>query len=204
MIYSLTGKISMIDENTIVVDTGVMAFEVVCSAFTAYALTGKQEPQTILTYLQVREDAMCLFGFKDTKEKKIFNDLLLVSGVGPKMAITVLSGLSIEDLVKAIVTSDIKTLSGIKGLGKKTAERIVLELNSKLGGSDSLENLLSNEAAISTTTKVAMKKEVEEAYEVLVGTGLAKNDAIELAKNNYKDGMTSEELVVACFKNMHK
>ena len=204
MIYSLTGKISMIDENTIVVDTGVMAFEVVCSAFTAYALTGKQEPQTILTYLQVREDAMCLFGFKDAKEKKIFNDLLLVSGVGPKMAITVLSGLSIEDLVKAIVTSDIKTLSGIKGLGKKTAERIVLELNSKLGGSDSLENLLSNEAAVSTTTKVAMKKEVEEAYEVLVGTGLAKNDAIELAKNNYKDGMTSEELVVACFKNMHK
>ena len=204
MIYSLTGKISMIDENTIVVDTGVMAFEVVCSAFTAYALTGKQEPQTILTYLQVREDAMCLFGFKDAKEKKIFNDLLLVSGVGPKMAITVLSGLSIEDLVKAIVTSDIKTLSGIKGLGKKTAERIVLELNSKLGGSDSLENLLSNEAAVSTTIKVAMKKEVEEAYEVLVGTGLAKNDAIELAKNNYKDGMTSEELVVACFKNMHK
>ena len=204
MIYSLTGKISMIDENTIVVDTGVMAFEVVCSAFTAYALTGKQEPQTILTYLQVREDAMCLFGFKDAKEKKIFTVLLLVSGVGPKMAITVLSGLSIEDLVKAIVTSDIKTLSGIKGLGKKTAERIVLELNSKLGGSDSLENLLSNEAAVSTTTKVAMKKEVEEAYEVLVGTGLAKNDAIELAKNNYKDGMTSEELVVACFKNMHK
>ena len=147
---------------------------------------------------------MCLFGFKDAKEKKIFNDLLLVSGVGPKMAITVLSGLSIEDLVKAIVTSDIKTLSGIKGLGKKTAERIVLELNSKLGGSDSLENLLSNEAAVSTTTQVAMKKEVEEAYEVLVGTGLAKNDAIELAKNNYKDGMTSEELVVACFKNMHK
>lgn len=203
MIYSLTGKISMIDENTIVVDTGTMAFEVVCSAFTAYALAGKEAPQTILTYLQVREDAMCLFGFKDAKEKKIFNDLLLVSGVGPKMAITVLSGLSIEELVKAIVTSDIKTLSGIKGLGKKTAERIVLELNSKLGGTDSLDNLLSNEV-VSTTSKVALKKEVEEAYEVLVGTGLAKNDAIEIAKNNYKEGMTSEELVVACFKNMHK
>ena len=203
MIYSLTGKISMIDENMIVVDTGTMAFEVVCSAFTAYALTGKQEPQTVLTYLQVREDAMCLFGFSSQKEKKIFNDLLLVSGVGPKMAITVLSGLSIDDLIRAIVTSDIKTLSSIKGLGKKTAERIVLELNSKLGGCDSLESLLSNEANVSGT-KVALRKEVEEAYEVLISTGLSKNDAIELAKNNFVDGMTSEQLVVACFKNMHK
>ena len=202
MIYSLTGKISMIDENTIVVDTGVMAFEVTCSAYTSYALTGRAEAQTILTYLQVREDAMCLFGFKDAKEKKIFNDLLLVSGVGPKMAVTVLSGLPIDDLIKAIVNSDIKTLSSIKGLGKKTAERIVLELNSKLGGNDSLENLISNDAVGSQ--KTAMRKEVEEAYEVLVSTGLQKTQAIEIAKNNYVEGMTSEQLVVACFKNMHK
>ena len=203
MIYSLTGKISMIDDSTLVVDTGVMAFEVTCSAYTCYALSGKQEQQTILTYLQVREDAMCLFGFKDAKEKKIFNDLLLVSGVGPKMAITVLSGLPIDDLIRAIVTSDIKTLSSIKGLGKKTAERIVLELNSKLGGNDSLENLLSNEAN-ANQSKVAMRKEVEEAYEVLIATGIQKNQAVELAKNNYVEGMTGEELVIACFKNMHK
>ncbi len=203
MIYSLTGKVSMIDENTIVVDTGSMAFEVICSAFTAYAVTGKQEPQTILTYLQVREDAMCLFGFSSEKEKRIFNDLLLVSGVGPKMAITVLSGLSTDDLIRAITSSDIKTLSSIKGLGKKTAERIVLELNAKLGGSSSLESLLSNEANLQGT-KVALKKEVEEAYEVLISTGITKTDAIELAKNNYTEGMTSEQLVVACFKNMHK
>jgi len=202
MIYSLTGKISMIDENTLVVDTGTMAFEVVCSAYTAYALNGKSEPQTILTYLQVREDAMCLYGFKDVKEKKIFNDLLLVSGVGPKMAITVLSGLPIDEIIKAIVTSDIKTLSSIKGLGKKAAERVVLELNSKLGAGDSLENLISNQDA--SSAKIAIKKEIEEAYEVLVATGLQKNQAIELAKNNYVDGMTSEELVVACFKNNHK
>lgn len=203
MIYSLTGKISMIDDSTLVVDTGVMAFEVTCSAYTCYALSGKQEQQTLLTYLQVREDAMCLFGFKDVKEKKIFNDLLLVSGVGPKMAITVLSGIPIDDLIRAIVTSDIKTLSSIKGLGKKTAERIVLELNSKLGGNDSLENLLSNEAN-ANQSKVAMRKEVEEAYEVLVATGIQKNQAVELAKNNYVEGMTGEELVIACFKNMHK
>ena len=201
MIYSLTGKISRLDENTIVVDTGVMAFEVVCSAYTSFALAGRQEPQTILTYLQVREDAMCLFGFKDAKEKKFFNDLLLVSGVGPKMAITVLSGLPIDDLVKAIVTSDVKTLSSIKGLGKKTAERIVLELNSKLGGSDSLENLITNDAP---AQKIGMEKEIEETYEFLQGMGYQKNQALELAKNNYVPGITSEELIVKCFKNIGK
>lgn len=203
MIYSLTGKISMINDNTLVVDTGTVAFEVCCSAYTCFSLSGREEQQTILTYLQVREDAMCLFGFKDMKEKKIFNDLLLVSGVGPKMAITILSGLPIDDLIRAIMTSDIKTLSSIKGLGKKTAERVVLELNSKLGGSDSLESMLSNDNGLSQT-KVAMRKEVEEAFEVLVGTGIQKSQAIELAKNNFVEGMTSEELVVACFKNMHK
>lgn len=203
MIYSLTGKITMTDENTLVVDTGVMAFELTCSSYTCYKMSGKNEQQTILTYLQVREDAMCLYGFCDQKEKKIFNDLLLVSGVGPKMAITILSGLPIDDLIKSIISSDIKTLSSIKGLGKKTAERIVLELNNKLGGCDSLENMLSNEANLNQT-KVALKKEVEEASEVLISTGIQKTQAIELAKNNYVDGMTSEELVVVCFKNMHK
>lgn len=200
MIYSLTGKVSMIDENAIVVDTGSVAFEVCCSTFSAIALSGKQEPQTILTYLQVREDAMCLFGFSGQKEKKLFNDLLLVSGVGPKMAITVLSGLPIDDILRAILSSDVKTLSSIKGLGKKTAERIVLELNGKLGGEAALESLISNNNAVSTK----LIKEIDEAYEVLVGTGMQKTEAMELAKNNYQAGMTSEELVLACFKNARK
>lgn len=202
MIYSLTGKVTLADENTIVVDTGVVAFEVCCSSFTAYELSAKQESQTILTYMQVREDAICLYGFLNQKEKKLFNDLLLVSGVGPKMAIAILSGLPIDDIVKAIITSDVKTLSKIKGLGKKTTERIVLELNSKLGGESSLENLISNEPQSQSHTK--LKKEIEEAYDVLVASGMLKNEALELAKNNYLDGMTSEELVVLCFKNARK
>lgn len=198
MIYSLTGKVSMIDENTIVVNTGSVAFEVICSSYTAYALVNKSEEQTILTYLQVREDAMCLYGFKDKKEKMLFNDLLLVSGVGPKMAISVLSGLPADDIIRAIINSDVKTLSSIKGLGKKTTERIVLELNNKLGGADSLENLISadgNQVSI-------LVKEIDEAVQVLVSTGISKTKAVEIAKENYISGMTSEDLVVKCFRNL--
>lgn len=203
MIYSLTGKISMIDENTIVVDTGTIAFEVICSSYTAYKLSGKTEPQTILTYLQVRDDGMSLFGFIDKKEKLLFNDLLLVSGVGPKMAITILSGLPIDEIITAIISSDVKLLSSIKGLGKKTTERIVLELNGKLGGETPLESLISNNDSISVGTP-ALNKEMEEAYDVLVNMGVQKANATESVKNNYKDGMTSEALVVECLKNLHK
>ncbi|MBR3885494.1 MAG: Holliday junction branch migration protein RuvA [Clostridia bacterium] len=202
MIYSLTGKISMIDENTIVVDTGSVAFELVCSSYTAYKLSEKQEPQTVLTHLQVREDGMSLFGFLDKKEKMLFSDLILVSGVGPKMAVTILSGLPIDEIIKAIISGDVKLLSSIKGLGKKTSERIVLELNGKLGGESSLESLISSDS-ISVGTP-ALNKEMEEAYDVLVGMGVQKNTATESVKNNYKAGMTSESLVLECLKNLHK
>ena len=201
MIYSLTGKISMIDENTVVVDTGTVAFEVTCSTFTAYDYSVSKEKQTILTYLQVREDAMCLYGFKDKKEKFMFNELLLVSGVGPKMAITILSGLRADELVSAITSSDVKTLQSIKGLGKKTAERIVLELGGKLGGIDGLQNLISNDITLGGINPVSAKA-IEETVEVLSSMGINKTQALEIAKANYKDGMTSEQLVVLCFKNL--
>ncbi len=199
MIYSLTGKISMLDENTAIVDTGAVAYEVTCSSYTTYALCQSAETQTIYTYLQVKEDAMCLFGFKDKKEKLIFNHLLLVSGVGPKMAITILSGLPLDELIRAIANSDIKTLSSIKGLGKKTAERVILELNGKLGGTSSLEDLISIDA---TKSNVSLIKEMQEAVEVLVSTGISKVSATEIVKQQYTSGMTSEQLVVACFKNL--
>ena len=203
MIYSLTGKISRIDDNTLVVDTGSMAFEVVCSTYTVFELSADQETKTILTYLQVREDAMCLYGFKDKREKQMFNELILVSGVGPKMAVTILSGLPVDHLIKAITTSDIKRLTSIKGLGKKTAERIVLELGNKFGVESGLESLLAGEISVPTqVVSSSLKKEIEEAVDVLVSTGLQKSQAIEIAKKNYVDGMTSEQLVVNCFRNL--
>lgn len=200
MIYSLTGKITMADENTLIVDTGAVAYEVTCSSYTVFSMCGSSEPQTLLTYLQVKEDGLCLFGFKDKREKCLFMDLLLVSGVGPKMAITVLSGLPLDEIVKAVINSDVKTLSSIKGLGKKTTERIVLELNGKLGGDNSLENLISTENITSASGK--LKREIDEAAEALVSTGLSKNEAVRIAKENYEDGMSSEALLLKCFKNL--
>lgn len=198
MIYSLKGKIEKIDENTIVVDTGEVCFEVTCSSYTAEELSKSASPQTVLTYLQVREDALCLFGFRDSMEKYIFGKLILVSGVGPKMAISILSGMPLDDLISAITSSDTKALTSIKGLGKKTAERIALELCSAL----EVTAGITSDSKPAAVTSAALPVEVEEAAEVLFSTGIQKNQALILAKENYKQGMTSEELVVACFKNL--
>ena len=203
MIYSLTGKVSVIDENTVIVDTGSMAFEVFCSTYAVYSFSQKFENQTILTYLQVREDAMCLFGFKDKTEKSLFNELSQISGIGPKKAISILSGLPVHDIIKAITTQDVKMLSSIKGLGKKTAEIIVVKLSSKLGGIDGIEGILSDEKTLPLMGFAKNSEVIDETVEVLVSTGIQKTHAIQIAKNNYKDGMTSEELVLKCFKNLN-
>lgn len=206
MIYSLKGKISVIDENTVVVDTGSVSFEVICSTHTAYEFSQSKEVQTILTYMQVREDAMTLFGFKNQQEKSLFNELSQISGIGPKKAISVLSGLKLEELVKAITTQDVKMLSTIKGLGKKTAELIILKLSGKLGGIEGIEGLLSSSADANSNliTMIEAKnaKAIDETIEVLVSTGVSKANALEMAKKHYVSGMTSEELVFLCFKNM--
>lgn len=201
MIYSLTGKVSMIDENTIVVDTGAVSFEVICSSYTAFSFSQNQDVQTVLTYLQVREDAMTLYGFKDKREKFLFMQLTQVSGIGPKMAISILSGLPIDEIVKAIANSDVKLLSSIKGLGKKTAERVILELSKQLGGEGGLENLISTDGGTVLVSN-SVPKEIEETVDVLVSTGVQKSQAIEMAKKNYETGMTSEQLVLKCFKNL--
>ena len=101
-----------------------------------------------------------------------------------------------------IISGDVKLLSSIKGLGKKTTERIVLELNNKLGGETALESLISSNE-INTGTP-ALNKEMEEAYDVLTNMGVQKATATESVKNNYTAGMTSEQLVLECLKNLHK
>ena len=132
MIGFLKGKIAKLSDDTaLVVTTSGVGFEVIVSGAARDSLSGKTEGE-LYTYLQVREDGMSLFGFVSLEEKNMFLQLITVSGVGPKMGIAVLSGMNMNDLAAAIATSDVKRLSSVKGLGKKTAERIILELREKV------------------------------------------------------------------------
>ena len=132
MIGFVKGKIrSLTPECALIETAGGIGFEVVCSYSAFSALSGKKEGE-LYTYLQVSENGTALYGFSSTEEKNMFLKLITVSGVGPKMGITVLSGMNVGELAAAIATSDVKRLSQIKGLGKKTAERIILELREKV------------------------------------------------------------------------
>ena len=135
MIGYLKGKILSLSQDTALIETGGVGYEVLCSASAMYGLTGKDEGE-VYTYLQVREDGISLFGFSSPAEKNMFLKLVSVSGVGPKMGIAVLSGMDINSLAVAIASSDVKKLSTVKGLGKKTAERIILELREKVTASE--------------------------------------------------------------------
>ena len=188
MIYSVTGKPKMIDENTLSISNGMMAFEVTASSNTVYNLSNKNEPITLLTYLYVREDEMRLFGFENSQEKSLFLHLISVSGVGPKVAMSILSGMNFQTLANAISSGNVKLLSSIKGLGKKTAERIILELRDKLG----IEGEMSNS---SVSIAMNINSQMTDAIETLVLLGVNKQDATNAVKSVYTEGMSAEEIV---------
>jgi Holliday junction DNA helicase RuvA len=132
MIAHLRGVILSKSPNQIVVECAGVGYEVAISVATFSALPEAGKAAALHIYTNVREDQIALFGFAELPEKRLFEKLLTITGIGPKLAITVLSGISAERLVAAIRGGDHATLTRIPGIGKKTAERVVLELKDKL------------------------------------------------------------------------
>lgn len=188
MIYSVTGKPKMIDENTLSISNGMVAFEVSASTNTVYNTANKNDSVTLLTYLYVREDEMRLFGFENAQEKSLFLHLISVSGVGPKVAMSILSGMTASNLANAISTGNVKLLASIKGLGKKTAERIILELRDKLG----VEGEITSSSA---SIMAGITPNMTDAIETLVLLGVNKQDATNTVKAVATDNMSAEQIV---------
>ena len=132
MIAHLRGRLIAKNPNQAIVDCGGVGYDVTISVATFSELPSEGAEASLHIHTHVREDQIALFGFADTREKRLFEKLLTISGIGPKLAITVLSGISTERLVTAIRGGDHATLTRIPGIGKKTAERIVLEIKDKL------------------------------------------------------------------------
>jgi Holliday junction DNA helicase RuvA len=197
MIAHLRGSIYEKHPNQVIVETGGVGYDVQIpiSTYTSLGNVGSSVSLRIYTY--VREDAIVLFGFSTAEEKALFERLISVSGIGPKLGITVLSGLAVAELVAAIRSSDIPTLVRIPGVGKKTAERMVLELKDKVVAVDAagkavaapesgprlsaldqdvisaLQNLGCSRAAAEEAIRKARQKGTEEAFEPLFRTSLS-------------------------------
>lgn len=188
MISFLVGVIEEKRENLVVIDVNGVGFEVNVSNNTLVSLPFEGESAKIYTYLAVREDGISLFGFSSVEERNLFNKLITVSGVGPKLAITILSGLSLSDLTVAIAKEDTKLLSKIKGLGKKTAERLCLELKDKLD----VFTFGNEEASFDTNYD---EDAVQMATDTLISLGISKNEAYMLARANAVNNATAEEII---------
>ncbi|KKW66878.1 ATP-dependent DNA helicase RuvA [Lampropedia cohaerens] len=133
MIGRLRGTLVAKHPPLIVIDCQGVGYEVLVSMHTYYPLPALGEPVTLLTHLVVREDAHLLYGFATDEERQAFRELTKVSGLGPKTALAILSGLSVTDLGDAIAQQNAALLTRVPGIGKKTAERMLLELKGKIG-----------------------------------------------------------------------
>lgn len=199
MIGYIKGSVLSAKGGTVLLLNGGIGYEIACSAEAYAKLTIGGEGE-VYTYMAVREDGISLYGFASPEEKEMFLMLISVSGVGPKLGITVLSGMSLKELVLKIVTADVKGLSAIKGLGKKTAERIVLELREKVGK----PNETTGEIVFAAEESPAEKdEEAEEATIALTGLGFTKAEISGALKSARADGCkTVKEFIAYALKRM--
>lgn len=187
MISFLIGTIEEKRENILSLNVGGVGFELNVSNATLSTLPMEGNNVKIHTYMAVREDDISLYGFSSVEERDLFFKLITVSGIGPKMAISILSGLAVSDLIIAIINEDSKLLSKIKGLGKKTAERLCLELKDKLSP--------VGVTAQQTFDTNYNEDAVQMAVDTLVSLGINKNDAYMLARSNATAESTAEEII---------
>ena len=197
MIAYVKGKVIDEFDGGVVLENNGIGYEILCSATAAAKLSANKEG-AVYTYFQLRADRVSLYGFDNKAEKAMFIKLISVSGVGPKLGISVLSGMSLTDLATAIATSDVKSLSRIKGLGKKTAERIVLELREKISA-DEDGVLISPSGA----TNTVLSSEDEDAVIALTELGFSSADSRKAVQKAKEAGAkTAQEVISAALRSM--
>lgn len=180
MLAHLRGTLLWKSPNAAVIECGGVGYDVAISVATFSALPGEGSEARLYIYTRVAEDQLALYGFAEMGEKKLFERLLTISGIGPKLAITVLSGIDAERLVGAIRGGDHAALVRIPGIGKKTAERVVLELK------DKLDDLAAGSGAVAAPVLGAV---AEDALSALVNLGYQRAVAQKAVEAALKEGL---------------
>ncbi|MEQ9405431.1 MAG: Holliday junction branch migration protein RuvA [Cyclobacteriaceae bacterium] len=195
MITYLKGRLAHKDPTHIIIDVGGVGYEIKIS-LTTYSQVKDKEDLLIQTYLHIKEDAHTLFGFYEASEKKRFLDLLSINGVGPSTALMILSSLDAKELQTAIAQEDIKTIQSVKGIGGKTAQRIVLELKDKM----KKEGLLDKTIEIAPRVDNTLRSEALSALTTLGINKSAADKTISLILKEYGEEIKLEELIKQALK----
>ena len=190
MIGRLSGRIARKAPQTVLLDVRGVGYQVTIPLSTFYTLAGEGEDAVLEISTQVREDAITLFGFATAREKALFEQLISVSKVGPKLATSVLSGIAVDELCGAISSGNVARLATVPGIGMKTAERLVLELRGKV------QALASDEAPAATGASGSGSPAADDAIAALVNLGYRAKDAERAVGRAARDGDGSLEGII--------
>lgn len=183
----------------ICVDVQGVGYELQVPMNTFYRLPEIDHPVSLYTHFVVREDAQLLYGFYEARERELFRAVIKVNGVGPKLGLAILSGIETGDFVRMVHNDDVAALTKVPGIGKKTAERLLIEMRDKLKDwPESREAELALEGARPVSDNLA----TDEAVSALLALGYKPKDAEKAIKSVAADGMTSQELIRQALKLM--
>ena len=198
MIAHLSGKLLSKQPNQVIVDVNGVGYEVHVPLSTFYEVGDVGSLVQLRIYTHVREDTIALFGFKSAKEKLMFEQVTSISGIGPKLGITILSGMPVDELVASIRQSNLARLTSIPGIGKKTAERLVVELRDKLA-----KTVPTGEQ----TAAQSVSQPQEDVISALVNLGYAKpsaEKAVQTVVSTSKTEPAFEELLRAALRQLSR
>jgi Holliday junction DNA helicase RuvA len=186
MIGTLRGKLTVKRPDEVIVEVGGVGYQVTVGLNTLSGLPDEGSDVFLHIYTHVREDLIQLYGFPSEDEKRVFTTLLGISGIGPKVALSIISSISHEDFLKAVESEDVDILTRVPGLGKKTAHRLILELRGKLPKKEQLRD-----------------KSFDDALSALVNLGYKKSDAMGAVEKAYNSGIQDlEQLVRAALRQL--
>ncbi|MBB3102242.1 Holliday junction branch migration protein RuvA [Azomonas macrocytogenes] len=200
MIGRLRGTLAEKQPPHLVLDVGGIGYEVEVPMTTLYRLPGLGETLTLHTHLVVREDAHLLYGFAEKRERELFRELIRLNGVGPKLALALMSGLEVDELVRCVQAQDTAMLVKIPGVGKKTAERLLVELKDRFKAWESMPSIAP--LVVEAGPGVAVSTAESDAVSALVALGFKPQEASRAVGAIQESDLSSEELIRRALKGM--
>ncbi len=200
MISYIKGKLQYLSDNFVIIDNGGIGYKIFVSPKLMSNIGKIGDNVTVFTYMSVKDDGISLYGFENFEELEIFNKLITVSGIGPKGALGIISNLTPADFIMAVISDDVAAVSKAPGVGKKTAQRIILELKDKFKTEDFIEEKIFGEGK--GLSSVVTDNSKIEAIEALTSLGYGRSEAAKAVSAVFEEGKTTEDILKLALKKL--
>lgn len=203
MISFIKGYVAETTENSVILETDSIGYEIFMTGTAIEETSRMQDKIKIYTYFHVREDTMQLYGFLSRDDLDMFRLLLNVNGIGPKAAMGVLAAITADELRFAVLSDDVKTISRAPGIGKKTAQKLILELKDKLKLEDAFEKKLDHQEENLSLADTSLRDSRQEAVEALIALGYSSTNALRAVRQvSEETGEDVEAILKAALKQL--